>query len=99
MGHRRYRKEEEYDQLLCETPLLAEPPADAQQSAFKVCMLFLSIQFLFLDFFTGVAHVDFFSPVYGVYGMFKKILAYFAISRVFAGIFQGMSSVFLRRGI
>lgn len=37
---RRYRKEEEYDQLQCETPLLAEPPVDAQESTFKVFYAF-----------------------------------------------------------
>ncbi|CAM9452109.1 unnamed protein product, partial [Sphacelaria rigidula] len=33
---RRYRKEDEYDQLQCETPLLAEPPVDSQEKAYKM---------------------------------------------------------------
>lgn len=33
---RRYRKEDGYDQLSCDTPLLETPPMDVQTHAFKV---------------------------------------------------------------
>lgn len=32
----RYRKERNYDQLQCDTPLLETPPVDVQKNAFKV---------------------------------------------------------------